>query len=185
MYWAGEVSFAVADAISAERWLHLLLNFLRLQRRAAKQRRWPNLETWAHGNPAAACQLHAERAATKLGPDLRAALDARDLTAYRDGDGTLRALMNGRPVFSVWRSPNRFDRRRHRLRCACEIDVRGRRRTCQGQRAQLLEELAYALVMWEIEEQKFWACYQDRACCGTIDNCPLRNNSGGSHGTTV
>jgi hypothetical protein len=179
------VSFAVTDSISAERWLNLLLNFLRLQRRATRQRRWPNLETWAHGNSAAACQLRAERAAAQLGSPLRSALDARELTASRDGDGTLRAFADGRAVFSVWRSPDRFGRRRRRLIRACEFDSRGRRRILQGRRAELLEEMAYALVMWKAEEQRFWAYHQDRACCGTIDNCPLQKKSGENNGRTV
>ena len=61
---------------SAGTWLSLLSNFLRLQRRAAKQRCWPNNETWAHGSDAARQQLRAERAAEKLGPESKAAVAA-------------------------------------------------------------------------------------------------------------
>jgi hypothetical protein len=178
MYWAGELSFAVTDAVSAGNWLSLLLNFLRLQRRAAKQRCWPNHQTWAHGSGAARQQLRAELAAEKLGPDLKAAIDARDLKASGDAAGTLRVTMGGQPLFSVWKSPNRFDQSGRRLTCACEFGSERNRKIGHGRRAKLLEDLAQALVIWEEEEKSFWAYHRDRLCCGTIDNCPLQKDSG-------
>lgn len=178
MYWAGELSFAVTDVTSAGNWLSLLLNFLRLQRRAAKQRCWPNHETWAHGSDAARQQLRAERAAEKLGPELKAAIEARDLKASRDGGGILRVMMGGRPLFSVWKSPNRFDRFGRRLTCVCEFGSGSKRKSSHGRRAKLLEEMAQALLMWEDDERRFWVYHEDRVCCGTIDNCPLQKNSG-------
>jgi hypothetical protein len=132
MYWAGEQSFAVTDAATAGNWLSLLLNFLRLQRRAAKQRRWPNHETWAHGTDAARQQLRAERAAEKLGPELKAAVAARDLKASGYVGGPLRVMMGGRPLFSVWKSPNRFDRSGHRVMYACEFGSGSRHKTSHG-----------------------------------------------------
>jgi len=185
MYWPGEQSFAVTDPVSAGNWLNLLLNFLRLQRRAAKQRRWPNHETWAHGSAAARQQLRAERAAEKLGLELKAAIEARDLKASHDFGGTLRVLIGDRPLFSVWKSPNRFDRSGHRLTCACEFGSGGKRNSSHGQRAKLLEEMAQALVMWEADEKRFWVCHQDKVCCGTIDNCPLQKNSGEDNDNTI
>lgn len=178
MYWAGELSFAVTDAVSAGNWLSLLLNFLRLQRRAAKQRCWPNHQTWAHGSGAARQQLRAELAAEKLGADLKAAVEARGLKASADAAGSLRVTMDGQILFSVWKSPNRFDRSGHRLTCACEFGSRRKRKIGHGRRAKLLEELAQALVIWEEEEKRFWAYHQHRLCCGTIDNCPLQKNPG-------
>jgi hypothetical protein len=185
MYWAGEQSFAVTDAVTAGNWLSLLLNFLRLQRRAAKRRCWPNYETWAHGTDAARQQWRTERAAEKLGPELKAAVATRDLKAFRDTTGTLRVMMDGRPLFSVWKSPNRFDRSGHRLTYACEFGSGSNRKTSHGGRAKLLEEMALALVIWEEGEKRFWAFHQDRVCCGTIDNCPLQKNSGDENDNTV
>lgn len=185
MYWPGELSFAVADTVSAENWLSLLLNFLRLQRRAAKQRRWPNHETWAHGSGAARQQLRAERAAEKLGPEMKAAVVGRDLKASGDGGGPIRVMMSGQPLFSVWKSPNRFDRAGHRLTCACEFRSGRKRKTSHGGRAKLLAEMALALMMWEKDEKRFWACHQDRVCCGTIDNCPLQKNSGDDNDNAI
>ena len=185
MYWAGELSFAVTDIASAGNWLSLLLNFLRLQRRAAKQRCWPNHQTWAHGSGAARQQLRAELAAEKLGPDLKAAIEARDLSAAGDAAGTLRVTMGGRPLFAVWKSPNRFDQSGHRLTCVSEFGSKRKRKISHGRRAKLLEELAQALVLWEREEKSFWAYYQDRVCCGTIDNCPLQKNSGENNDNTI
>jgi hypothetical protein len=185
MYWAGEQSFAVTDAVSAGNWLSLLLNFLRLQRRAAKQRSWPNRETWAHGTNAARQQLRAERAAEKLGPKWKAAVAARDLKTSGEVGGPLRVTMGGLPLFSVWKSPNRFDRSGHRLTCACEFGSGNKRKTSHGGRAKLLEEMAQALVMWEEDEKRFWACHQDSVCCGTIDNCPLQKNSGEDNDNTI
>jgi len=185
MYWAGELSFAVTDAASAGNWLNLLLNFLRLQRRAAKQRCWPNHQPWAHGSGAARQQLRAELAAERLGPDLKAAIEARDLKASGDAAGILRVTMGGRLLFSVWKSSNRFDQSGHRLTCACEFGLERKRKIGHGQRAKLMEELAQALVIWEEEEKMFWAYHQDRLCCGTIDNCPLQKNSGEDNDNTT
>lgn len=185
MYWPGELSFAVTDAGSAGNWLSLLLNFLRFQRRAAKQRCWPNHETWAHGTDAAREQLRAERAAERLGPELKAAIATRDLKVSGDAAGTLRVMMGGRLLFSVWKSPNRCDRSGHRLTCACEFGSGSKRKASHGRRAKLLEEMAQALVMWEAEEKRFWAYHQDRMCCGTIDNCPLRKNLGEDNDDTI
>ena len=98
--------------------------------------------------------------------------------AFGDVGGPLRVMVGDRPLFSVWKSPNRFDRSGHRLTCACEFGSGSKCKTSHGGRAKLLEEMAQALVMWEEEEKRFWAYHQDRACCGTIDNCPLQRNSG-------
>lgn len=172
MYWPGELSFAVHDSESAEKWLNLLLNFLRLQRRAAKQRRWPNLETWAHGNEAAVQQLRAERTARRLGPEFKSALDTRTLKAIRGLGGSVRVVAGDLPLFTVVMSPNRFDRRGGRLRRVYEFQSVKKSR---GVRAELLEELAGALVRWDAEEKRFWVCHQDKKCCRTIDSCPLNN----------
>ena len=172
MYWRGERSFAVTDLDSAASWLNLLINFLRLQRRAAKQRRWPNQETWAHGR-AAGHQQRAERTADKLGSEMRTTLDSKQLHASSETDGTLRVLQGDQPLFSVWRSPGRRDRHGHRLPCANERGT-GKRGITHGARAELLGELALALVLWETDEKAFWVHHQGRVCCGTIDDCPLR-----------
>ena len=185
MYWPGELSFAVTAAVSAGNWPSLLLTYLRLQRRAAKQRRWPNHKTWAHGTDAARQQLRAERAAEKLGPEVETAVADRDLKATSDAAGTLRVRMGGRPLFSVWKSPNRFDPSGHRLTCACEFGSGSKQKAIHGRRAKLLEETAHALMMWAEEEKRFWAYHQDRVCCGTIENCPLKKNSGDGNDKTV
>jgi hypothetical protein len=185
MYWAGELSFAVTDEISAGNWLSLLMNFLRLQRRAAKQRSWPNRQTWAHGVAAARQQLRAEHAAEQLGPELKAAIESRALKASGGLGGTIRVTMDDRPLFTVWKSPNRFDSSGHRLTCACEFGSRNKRKATHGRRAKLLEEMARALLLWEDDENRFWACYQDKVCCETIDNCPLQKNSGEDHENTI
>jgi hypothetical protein len=183
MYWSGELTFTVTDSDSAARWLNLLLNFLRLQRRAAKRRRWPNQETWAHGR-AAVHQQRAELTADKLGPELRIAVDARELSTSSEAGGALRVLQGNQPLFSVWRSPNRRDRCGHRLACAAEFGAHKRKIT-HGARAELLEELALALLQWEADENKFWLHHQGRVCCGTIDNCPLRANIGADDGKAI
>jgi len=183
MYWPGELTFSVTDSDSAGRWLDLLLNFLRLQRRAAYTRKWPNHETWAHGR-AAIHQQRAENAADGLGAELRRALDARQLRAFSEAASTFRVLQDDQPLFSVWRSPNRHDQRGHRLACALELGSR-KRKVIHGKRAELLEELAFALVHWELDEMRFWMHYKDRVCCGTIEDCPLRKSLGAEDGTEV
>jgi hypothetical protein len=183
MYWPGEFSFLVTDSESAGRWLDLLLNFLRLQRRVAHSRKWPNHETWAHGR-AAIHQQRAERAADELDAELRNALDARQLRASSEATSTFRVLQDDQPLFSVWRSPNRRDQRGHRLACALELGSR-KRKVIHGRRAELLEELAFALVQWELDEKRFWMLYKDHECCGTINDCPLRKSLGEKDGTEV
>jgi hypothetical protein len=179
MYWSADQSFAVTDLASAEKWLNLLIDFLRLQRRAERQRRWPNDETWAHGS-AAVFQRQAENLAEKLLPNLRSAVTARQLSVDCDDSGTMRISREGNLIFSVWKSPNRFDRRGRRLRFVAEFSLRGRRKVTHGRRASLLEEMAAALLMWAADEQKFWEYFKDMPCCETIDKCPLQKRAGGN-----
>ena len=173
MYWDRDLSFTVIDAESAARWMGLLLNFLRLQRRAATQRFWPNSETWAHGVSAAVRQRQAEQAAAKLGTPLKIALAERRLRVTEEVRNTFRVHQGGRLLFSAWRSPNRRNRRGEPLPCA--VEARGSKRTStHGSRAELLYELGRALFLWQEKEQAFWDCHRNMVCCGTIDNCPLR-----------
>ena len=87
----------------------------------------------------------------------------------------MRVLQGDQLLFSVWRSPNRRDRRGRRLACSIELGAH-RRKITHGARAELLEELALALLLWETDEREFWLHHKDKVCCGTIDNCPLRAN---------
>ena len=73
----------------------------------------------------------------------------------------------------------------HRLTCVCEFGSGSKRKSSHGGRAKFLEEMALALVMWEGDEKRFWACHQDRVCCETIDNCPLQRNSGEDNDNTI
>lgn len=174
MYWGGEISFAVTGPESAEIWLILLSNFLRLQRRAAKLRCWPNKETWAHGDGAARQQLRAEHAAQKLGAQYQEALEQRTLKVTSCGSGVFRVTANGQPMFSVGKSPDRFDRSGHRRTLAYEFGPKHQRHAKNRVRAECLLEMAQALMIWQESEIRFWNYYQDRACCGTMDGCPLR-----------
>jgi hypothetical protein len=40
--------------------------------------------------------------------------------------------------------------------------------------AKLIALLADALWQWKEEEARFWEFYRHRACCGTMEECPLR-----------
>jgi hypothetical protein len=174
MYWKGHESFTVRDQASAAAWLNVLTDFLRLQRRAGKQRRWPNDEAWAHGG-AAKYQNTAEGLAQKLGGEFLEDVKAKRLTAARESQGIIRVYRQGVLLYSVWRSPNRFVA--HRQRCFCLAESDGKRRKsirCCSARAQNAGALAEALLMWDIEEKQYWDVFKEICCCGTMDECPLK-----------
>lgn len=155
----------VVDSHSAVAWWRRLWKFLQLQRSAAKMRRWPNSQTWAHGD-AAKHQRAAEVAAAALG--LEAALAAGELQV-RKLKGFLAVYQGPRRLFSIWRDAKRIATGRQACLCGS-----GRPRIhCTDHAAQAVA-LAMALDAWRREEADFWRHVADKLCCGTMAVCPLR-----------
>ncbi len=176
MNWQAVDPIAVNDNEAAERWWGTLLQFLRLQERAAKRRRWPDEAQWAHG-AAAEHQLQAQRCAALLGTEFaddlaqgRLGFDLRKVSSNGTG---IRVLRSGRWIYSVWEPAGRVINLRRP--CLCPLGKRKRPaiiRSC-GEHADAAAGLAIALVEWKRAEQRFWKSYKGRACCGTMDGCPL------------
>ena len=176
MNWQDVDPLAVNDNEAAERWWGALLQFLRLQERAARRRRWPAEAQWAHGT-AAIHQLKAQEAAAELGPDfVKDLAEGRLTVGWRNvssnGPG-IRLFRSGRWIFSVWENARRVVNLRRP--CLCHRGT-GRRpitlRSC-GNHAGAAAQLAIELMEWERAEQRFWNSWKHRACCGTMDDCPL------------
>jgi hypothetical protein len=178
--WSGDSSLEVVDEPSARDWWRRLHGFLRLQHRAKRLRRWPEVE-WAHGD-AAQYQRAAERAARELGPEF-----LEDLAAGRLHVEWERKVhpVHGR-LLNVQRQGKIFyrvsERRRRvlnqRQACIClsgDLKRHRRLRSC-GDHARSAVDLAFALESWHQAESRFWKSFQSKQCCGRVDGCPLASS---------
>lgn len=169
MNWAGADPLDVTDEANADRWWSLLLQYLRLQERAAKLRRWPSRRQWAHGD-AARHQQRAEICATILGAPFITALEAGRLHVTRTGRRPrfIRLQDGARTLYSMWVNPPRVATLRQACPCGSGRPLRG----C-GDHAQRAAELVETWQSWRREEARFWDGFQDVECCGTLASCPL------------
>lgn len=63
-----------------------------------------------------------------------------------------------------------------RQKCVCingDIKRHRRLRSCSDH-ADAAAGLAFALSNWSVAEDKFWATFQARKCCGRMDGCRLQ-----------
>lgn len=168
--WARVEPVVVLDEESADVFWGRLIQYLRLQARAEKKRRWPSKRAWAHG-AAAIHQKQAEDCADALGADFSRALKRGELTVSRSRRSSgrfLRLMRNGKRVYSVWEKEKRVATKRRRCICG-----QTRLALCDcGDHARFAVDLVFALVEWKRAEEKFWIGNKDKACCGTIDGCP-------------
>src|SRR5260370_22175567 len=159
----------------------MLREFLLLQERAKKLRRWPG-EGWAHGT-AAIHHKNAEDAAAALGSAFAAALNEQRLAVKRGpkvshpSGPTLRVHLDGEHVYTVWRKSKRLTNKRRP--CICTRGKKGRRTTYRscGDHALQAAQLAVSIQLWKETEEAFWDAFKNDACCGTCDNCPLKTDS--------
>jgi hypothetical protein len=182
LYWREYDAMGIADATAAHRWWQTLREFLLLQERVAKLRRWPG-EGWAHGS-AAQHQSHAEVAASALGRAVSEALQEGRLLVkagpkvVHPNGPTLRVHIDGVHVYTVWRKSGRITNKRQP--CICAWGKKGRRkkfRSC-GDHASQAAQLATSIAEWKEAEAAFWEVFKDTKCCGTCDDCPLRKSAG-------
>ncbi|WP_176025772.1 E2 domain-containing protein [Burkholderia vietnamiensis] len=182
LYWREHDAMGIADATAAHRWWQTLREFLLLQERVAKLRRWPG-DGWAHGS-AAHHQNHAEAAAAALSQVVSEALqDGRLLVkagpkvSHPNGP-TLRVHIDGVHLYTVWRKSGRVTNKRQPCICARgQIGRRSKFRSC-GDHASQAAQLAISMAAWKEAEAAFWDVFKDTTCCGTCDDCPLRKNAG-------
>jgi hypothetical protein len=181
--WSGHEEKAVIDSDSARLWWARMLQFWRLQERAARRRQWPDRRQWAHGG-AAKHQQAAEVAAAKLGKSYVTALEWRRLSvssAVERGSANGPAynlMLADQPILRVWRDHPRLVNMRQP--CICDGSAKHRAvamRGC-GDHAQAGIDLVRSLLRWREEEQAFWAELKGATCCGTLDNCPIRHMRG-------
>jgi hypothetical protein len=116
-----------AGGNSAWLWWATLVNFLKLQTRTKRLRRWPSRKAWAHGN-AARHQQEAMKAAALLGEqfvdDLEDGL-LRVVQLSGKGNGpVLRVLRDGRRLYEVWLKHQRVVNLRGACVCAAGKGVR-------------------------------------------------------------
>ncbi|HZG18851.1 MAG TPA: E2 domain-containing protein [Herbaspirillum sp.] len=187
MYWQGEMSLKIDSDEAAHTWWATLLGYLKLQERAEKLRRWPDDNAWAHGN-AASHQQKAIAAAARITSQLEAEVKRRRVQAKQKGPHGRRPQMiyvsqQGSLLYSVriLHQPT-FKAAVTRLRQPCLCGLRKRKngrpvalRKCP-RHADAARDLALELVKWEKEEEKFWANYKGKQCCGKMASCPLAAN---------
>ncbi|WP_426409457.1 E2 domain-containing protein [Bradyrhizobium ganzhouense] len=182
LYWHEVEELAITDEEGGSLWMGKLLTFLRRQRIAASQRRWPaKSEARAHGAPAARQQSIAERAASDLGEKFKKLLDASRLTTVRKsvgGERRIRLMQDGRRLVTVAENGPRLMTKRARCKCDAAARLRLPISGCSGHEAALTD-LTLALHRWEREEAKFYAAHTAKGtkCCGTMDDCPLRTEA--------
>jgi hypothetical protein len=176
--WSGVAELDVTDEESARQWWSRLHAFLRLQHRARRLRKWPGTE-WAHGD-AARYQYEAEHYANRLGGDFM-----RDLALQRLHVAWWNRLKNTHgPLLRVYRDgtliytvSDRFKRVLNgRQKCVCingDIKRHRRLRSCSDH-VDAAAGLAFALSNWSVAEDKFWATFQAKKCCGRMDGCRLQ-----------
>ena len=180
--WSEHEPKEIVDEASAILWWGKLIQFFRLQERATRHRRWPDRRAWAHG-AAARFQKAAEESAAVLGPRFTTALEWGRLTLSKPVRrsarfrGAYSLLLDGVPVLRAWRDADQLVNMRQA--CACDARV-GRKpvamRGCADHAAQAVA-LVRALAGWRDAEQRFWASFAGKTCCGTLDDCPLKNAS--------
>lgn len=179
LYWSENGSFAISSAESATQWWEIVWKYLTLQARAENKRRWPNTNEWAHGK-AALHQKNAMAAAERLGPYFYAALDnsaiSIELQPKRSSaqGPTLRVLVHGQHIYSIWLNSGKVVNRKQRCFCGSSGKKRpARLRSCQGH-AKDAADLALRIKKWQEAESEFWESFKEEACCGTCDDCPLQ-----------
>ena len=173
--WDAVESLPVHDASSAEAWWGVLLQFLRLQKRAGRLRRWPDRREWAHGG-AAKHQKKAHDAAAAISPRLlddvaRARVTVKKSRANSAEGTAFRLEVSGKPIVRVF-----VDRGRPatlRQACPCMQDNRPLTlRRCRDHASRFVE-LVGALNDIKQAEARFWRGFKGHQCCGTMDGCPL------------
>lgn len=184
LFWAGAGSLEICSTEDATRWWETVWKFLGLQARAAKKRRWPNNEEWAHGD-AARHQHKAIEAAARLGSQFSLALAQSAISVEqkpkrrRSQGPTLQVLVHGRHVFSVWLNSGKVVNQKQRCFCgSAGLKRPSRLRSCQHH-AQDAAELALELKRWQVAEESFWTSFKGQSCCGSCDSCALQTKNTG------
>ena len=154
--------YLVDDEKAAGQWWDKVLVFLNCQETASETRTWPNYAQLSHGEEAAELQLTAENLAGQFGI----------LEEYRramwDREGSISFVADHVDLGTI--RP-----RNGRARCVCgRVDKRRRpllRRQCWNAGVNCLPVLERRR---REAVEDFWATFKGRPCCGTMDECPLR-----------
>lgn len=177
LYYVGATCLKVVDEASANVWVETVYKYLKLQERARAQRKWPNNDTWAHGD-AAYHQLRAQSAAAAISNKMASALAERRLRLKQKSSNDrviLEVWIESIHIYSVWELDKRVIDKKQRCFCGRSgFRVPKRLRGCKDH-AMRASELAFALRDWEKAEIQYWKALQDKSCCSTCDFCPLRS----------
>ena len=173
--WEPHESLALDYASDGGRWWGAVLQFLRLQERARRLRRWPDRREWAHGD-GAVHQRKALEAAEAISPRLRdRLLHGRVATVRSTGRSSrgyaVRLQVDGRTIARIFLKQRRLATLRQA--CPCGRDERPLTlRRCRDH-ANRFVEVVGALQDMAAAERAFWKSFRGRACCGTMEACPL------------
>jgi len=166
----------VTDEDSARAWAETLWAFLRLQRRAERLRRWPNNNTWAHGD-AAQHQLRAIASARAFGKPMedRVAEGRLSVQRVQSKKRDVFRVMEGRgQLYSVWGQGPHLIGKRRPCWCDSKTSRKAKRIGRCGDHAAQAAQMAIALHRWALEEEDFWRSVGDQPCCGRCSECRLQ-----------
>ncbi len=158
----------------AREWWRHLIGFLRNQRIAHRQRRWPGkFHARAHGQEAAMHQTRAEIAAEVIGRDFLAAMKDGAFSIRRNNQ-RLRLMLDDHRIADVDMSAE-----------GSRVEVARTHRTDDARTFRIIHEcylrltavahFTVAMFQREAAEKMFWQMVwkEDPTCCGTMDGCPL------------
>ncbi|WP_150118584.1 E2 domain-containing protein [Collimonas fungivorans] len=179
MYWDIADPLKIDSTESADRWWGTLVQFLKLQERAAKQQRWPSDEAWPHGD-AAKHQHEAEQSAKFLGEMLLTDVRKNRLRVVRahlggcQNGAILRMYRETELLYSVWERSRRVTRLRNPCPCGkrCKRGIK-QLRSCDGHE-QLTAKLVFAIYEKQLAEIEYLETMSKRECCGCMLSCPLK-----------
>lgn len=173
--WASQRPIAIVDAQSADHWWDTVYKFLQEQHRAGKLRRWPSKTDWAHGD-AAQEQLRAEEAAATLGGRFLEDLRNGRLSVVKKGHFYRLVTTRGRWLYSVWIQFRRVATLRQY--CFCDFGTTKRKVLADcGDHANAAVDLVFGIIGRKLEEERFWKSLKGQPCCGSMDECPLRETT--------
>ena len=180
--WLGVMDKKITDREAASAWWEILYAYLIKQRRASYSRKWPG-EEWAHGHKAAASQWYVEEAVKDLGSDFVNDLrlnkfHVERVEARKRPSALLKVYRNNVHIYSVWQNFKCLTN--SKVSCLCKPVGNGRPRKIKscGEHRQALVDLGIHLYLKEIEEMSFLKAYRSlKPCCGTLDECPIKDLS--------
>ncbi len=181
--WQDDIDLSIIDIEKAAFWWQTLIGFLLKQERVHKKRQWPDQNAWAHGS-AAKFQRDALSALDQVGANFKTLVfsDSIQVTYHKTNKGNgsyYKGFRNGLLWYVVWEKFQRVAILRQKCLCGSKNrkHYKSTLRNCSNQLHQkYFVDFAINYYHWKIEEANFWVDFKGKSCCGTLDECPLKEH---------